>query len=168
MILALLFAAATSTAATTTPVQPCAGVKNPPLCRDLLDIYDRHQQALAKTTKPADAKKIDASNLARTKAIINQFGWPGKSLAGEKGSQAAWTIIQNADLATQKLFIDVMQEAADRKELSPALLAATIDRIAVREGRAQTYGTEPNAPIDDEEHVDDRRASVGLPPLKKQ
>jgi hypothetical protein len=155
----ILLAAATA--------QPCAGVKNPPLCRDLIDIYDRHELARAKTTKPAEAKKIDAANLARMKAILNQFGWPGKSLAGEKGSQAAWTIIQNADLATQKVFLETMQAAADVKELSPALLAATIDRIAVREGRPQTYGTEPNAPIEDEANVDERRAAVGLPPLKK-
>jgi hypothetical protein len=164
MIAAIVLAAVTATAPPAKPALPCAGVKNPPLCHDLLDIYDRHEMARAKTTKPAEAKKIDASNLARTRAILNQFGWPGKSLVGEKASQAAWVIIQNADLATQKIFVEVMQEAVNAKELSPALFAATVDRIAVREGRPQKYGTEPNAPIEDEEHVDERRESVGLPP----
>jgi hypothetical protein len=155
MISALLFAAA------------CTGIKNPPLCRDLLDIYDRHQLSHAKNAKPAEAKKIDDTNLARVKAIINQFGWPGNSLVGEKASAAAWTIIQNADLATQKLYIEEMTAAAEVKQLSPALLAATVDRIAIREGRGQVYGTDEKAPIDDPEHVDDRRAKMGLPPLKK-
>lgn len=164
MIATLILAAAAATA--TAKSGPCDGVKNPPLCRELLDVYDRDQMAHAKSTKPKQAEKIEASDLARVQAIINSFGWPGKSLVGEKASAVAWTVIQHADLATQKLWLDTMTKAVEAKELSPALLARTIDLIAVREGRPQTYGTQPNAPIDDEEHVDDRRAKVGLPPLR--
>ena len=162
MIASLLLAAAVST----TP-KPCTNVKNPPLCRELLDIYDRHELARAKTTKAAEAKKIDAANLARLEAILNSFGWPGRNLVGDRASAAAWSVRHNADLATQKTYFDTMKAAADAKELSPRLIAATMDRMAVRQGQPQTYGTEPNAPIDDEEHVDDRRAKVGLPALKK-
>lgn len=170
MIVPLLFAAATAVAASH---PPCAGVKNPPLCRDLLEVYDRDQAARVKGVKPQDAQKIDSANLARVKSILNQFGWPGKSLVGEKASGAAWSIIQHADLATQKLYIDAMTKAAEEGQLSPTLLATTVDRMAVREGKRQIYGTqfkESNGelvpePIDDEAHVDERRAKVGLPPL---
>ena len=52
------------------------------------------------------------------------------------------------------------------------------DRILVRNGKKQVYGTQLHsgpdtggklvlAPIEDEEHVDKRRASVGLMPLKE-
>ena len=75
MLATIVFAAAVAAAS------PCAGVKNPPLCHDLLDSYDRDQAAHAKTAKPKDAKTTEASNLARVQAIFNQFGWPGKSLA---------------------------------------------------------------------------------------
>ena len=168
MIVPILFAAAI---AATPP--PCAGVKNPPLCRDLLEIYDRDQAARAKGVKPLDAQKIEAADLARVKAILNQFGWPGKLLVGEKASSATWSIIGHADLATQKLYLDAMTKAAADGQLAPSLLATTVDRIAVREGRPQMYGTqfkEVNGewvpePIDDEAHVDDRRAKVELLPL---
>jgi len=50
------------------------------------------------------------------------------------------------------------------------------DRILMREGKKQIYGTQLHSgpktngklelyPIDDEEHVDERRAIVGLQPL---
>ena len=162
MIATLVFAAAV-TAAT-----PCAGVKNPPLCQDLLDIYSRDQAARGKDVKPAAAKKIDASNIARVQAILNQFGWPGKSLVGEKASAGAWTVLEHADLATQKLYVDLMANAVEAKEFSPALYAKAVDRIALREGKAQVYGTEKDKPIDDEDHVNERRAKIGLEPLKKE
>lgn len=160
MLATLLFAAAVA-------ANPCEGVKNPPLCRDLLDVYNKDQAARAKGAKPADVKKTDAANLMRVQVIINQFGWPGKALVGEKASGAAWTIISHADVATQKMYVDLMARAVDDKQLSPALYAQTVDRLAVKDGKAQVYGTQENAPIDDEEHVNDRRAKIGLPPLKK-
>lgn len=160
MIATLVFAAAVAAAS------PCAGVKNPPLCFDLLDIYARDQAARGKNVKPADAKKIDASNRARVQSIVNQFGWPGKSLVGEKASAAAWSVIEHSDVATQRLYMDVMAEAVEAKELSPLLYAKAVDRLAIEEGNPQVYGTEPDKPTDDEEHVNDRRAKIGLPPLK--
>ena len=88
-------------------------------------------------------------------------------------SGASWTIIQHADLETQKKYLDVMTRAVESGELEGALLATTVDRIRIREGQPQLYGTqfrEVNGemvpePIEDEAHVDERRAKVGLQPL---
>ena len=118
-------------------------------------------------------KQVDRENLARVDAIIAANGWPGRSLVGEKASGGAWTVIQHADLETQKKYLPLITKAADAGETSWALLATTIDRIQVREGKPQTYGTqfhEVNGelvpqPIEDEAHVDDRRKKVGLGPL---
>lgn len=175
MISALLFAAAVAAAP-----NPCAGAKNPPLCRDLLEMYNRDQAVrkswIADPKNPKlirEMETVDKSNIGRVKAILNQFGWPGKNLVGEKASAATWTVVHHADIATQKLYLDLMTQAADAGELRWALVAQTIDRIAVREGRKQTYGTQfhdaggvmiPD-PIEDEANVDERRAKVGLPPL---
>src|SRR5205809_6277297 len=80
----------------------CAGVKNAALCRDLLDLGDRDRIVRRKwlanrddAAVIAEVRKVDAENLARVDVIINQFGWPGKSLVGIKGSGAAWTVIQH-------------------------------------------------------------------------
>ena len=178
MITALIFAAAVTLPAKTP--DPCANVKNPPLCRDLIEIYNRDQDVrkrwIADPLKPAlirELETVDKANIGRVKAILNQFGWPGKHLVGERASAGAWMIVHHADVATQKLYLDLMMKAADEGELRWALVAQTIDRIAVREGRRQTYGTQfreagglmiPD-PIEDEANVDARRAKVGLPPL---
>src|SRR5579859_4736227 len=135
MLATILFAAAVAAAS------PCAGVKNPPLCHDLLDIYTQDQAARAKNVKPKDAQKIDTANLRRVQAIINQFGWPGTSLVGERASGAAWSVIEHADIDTQKMYIDMMTQAAQEKEFSPTLAATAVDRIAIHEGKGQVYGT---------------------------
>jgi hypothetical protein len=65
-----------------------------------------------------------------------------------------------------------MQAAADAQELKPDLVALLEDRILVRKGLPQRYGTQLHKveeklvvyPIEDPEHVDDRRAAVGFFP----
>jgi len=162
------------------PAVECAGVQEPALCAELLAIVDRDQlvrfDAMAAPedkTLAERVKKTDAENLARIEAILASRGWPGKALVGEKAVGAPWTVIQHADLATQKKHIEAMRKAADAGELNWGLVATTLDRIAVREGKPQLYGTqfrEVNGeqvpfPIEDEAHVDERRAKVGLQPL---
>ena len=185
LILALLFVATSAVSAEKhwvheDPAKLCASVKDKDLCADLLSIRDRDQIARYDALNHPDDKnleevirKVDKENLERIDAIIQKHGWPGTSLVGEKGSGSAWTVIQHADLATQKAYLPVMVKAADAGELSWALLATTIDRIQVREGKPQTYGTQfhqvngelvPER-IEDETHVDERRKKVGLQPL---
>jgi hypothetical protein len=162
------------------PKVECASVPNKSLCAELLAIRDRDQLARYDALNhPEDKslvdviKQVDRENLARVDAIISANGWPGRSLVGEKASGGAWTVIQHADLETQKKYLPLMTKAADAGETSWALLATTIDRIQVREGKPQTYGTqfhEVNGelvpqPIEDEAHVDDRRKKVGLDTL---
>ncbi len=68
-----------------------------------------------------------------------------------------------------------MEKAGETGELHGSLLATTVDRIRVREGQPQLYGTqfrEQNGrmepfPIENEGEVDLRRAKVGLQPLSE-
>lgn len=39
---------------------------------------------------------VHQRNAQRLDAIIQQHGWPGKSLVGEEGADAAWLILQHA------------------------------------------------------------------------
>jgi len=117
--------------------------------------------------------QIDQDNQRRLDAIIREHGWPTVALVGRKASASAWTVTQHADLPYQKKYLDQMTAAANGGELSWALLATSIDRIRVREGKPQVYGSqfhEVNGqlvpqPIEDEAHVDERRAKVGMQPL---
>src|SRR5581483_77970 len=41
--------------------------------------------------------EIDKRNTAWLKGVINRRGWPGKSLVGADGANAAWLLVQHAD-----------------------------------------------------------------------
>jgi hypothetical protein len=121
--------------------------------------------------------EIDARNMARLEEVIKQHGWPGKSLVGKEASQAAFLILQHTDLIRQQKYLPLLKKAARKGEARPADVAMLEDRVLVRSGKKQIYGTQVHsgpdtggklilAPIEDEEHVDKRRASVGLMPLK--
>lgn len=120
--------------------------------------------------------EIDERNLARLEEIVRQHGWPGRSLVGEKASTAAFLILQHADLARQKKYFPLFKKAAADGEARRADAAMLEDRILMREGKKQIYGTQVRSgpetggklelyPIEDERHVEERRTAVGLPPL---
>lgn len=115
----------------------------------------------------------------RLSAIIEEHGWPGRSLVGRDGAEAAWLILQHAiaqpDLMRSAL--PLLRRSAERDEADPAHGAHLEDRIAFFENRPQRYGTQFDWdndgelvpwPIEDPEAVDERRAEVGLPPLAEQ
>jgi hypothetical protein len=158
----------------------CAAVSQKTLCAELLAMRDADQAArkklLADRDNPAiqqEVERTDQANLARVIAILDSSGWPGKSAVGEKGSGAAWIILQHSDPAARKRYLPMMESAVAAGELSGALLATTVDRIRINDGLPQLYGSqfrEENGkmvpfPIENEAEVDARRAKVGLGPL---
>ena len=120
--------------------------------------------------------EIDKRNMARLEEIIKGYGWPGSRLVGEEAAQAAFLILQHSDLQHQEKYLPLLKEAAKKGEARAADAAMLEDRILVREGKKQLYGTQVSFgpetggklvlnPVEDEEHVDERRAAVGLMPL---
>jgi uncharacterized protein DUF6624 len=122
--------------------------------------------------------EIDARNMDRLEEIIRQYGWPGKGLVGEEASKAAFLILQHSNLTRQEKYLPLLKKAARKGDARPADVAMLEDRVLVRRGKKQVYGTQLRSgpetggklvlePIEDEKHVDKRRASVGLMPLKE-
>ena len=69
-----------------------------------------------------------------------------------------------------------METAVSGGELQPVHLAYLTDRLRTFEGKPQLYGTQGQTnsdglivpfPIEDEEHVDERREAIGLEPLEE-
>jgi hypothetical protein len=120
-------------------------------------------------------EEIDHENTDRMKQIVRQFGWPGKSLVGADGANAAWLFVQHADRdrAFQKQCLDLLREAIKKGEATGQQLAYLTDRVRVGEKKKQVYGTQfqwsggklETSPIEDAANVDKRRKEVGLPPL---
>jgi hypothetical protein len=57
--------------------------------------------------------------------VIEKHGWPGKSLVGADGAQAAWLLVQHADLDRefQRQCLPLLKEAAEKGEASKQNLA---------------------------------------------
>src|SRR5919197_3664522 len=119
--------------------------------------------------------EADAQNTMWLDEIIQQQGWPTKSLVGEDGAQAAFLIVQHSPAPQfQKKCLELLSRAVSQNEADVIHLAYLTDRIRIFEGKPQLYGTQgrPNSdgviipsPIEDEEHVDERRKSIGLEPI---
>lgn len=142
----------------------------------------RTQWRLAVNNAPDDTRRneylralaytTDSLNLIAVENILAAQGYPSVSSVGQDASSAVWLVIQHADLDTQERFLPQLEEAAARGDILPGYIAALKDRIDVREGRPQKYGTQYDAdgklyPLLDAQMVDQWRAEVGLPPLQR-
>jgi hypothetical protein len=123
-----------------------------------------------------EMEAVHLENAALLERAIEAIGWPGRAKVGDEGAGAAFMILQHAiskpDL--QRRGLALILEAIPEGQANPLDAAYLSDRIAVFEGREQRFGTQFDwdaegllspAPIRDPSGVDDRRASVGLPPM---
>ncbi len=140
------------------------------------DQYDRMLWLLAsnkRTESPERVEKLarrtmdtDSTNLQLVSRILSLTGYPRKSKVGDFATLTVWMVIQHSDLGRIKQFLPQLEEAARRGDLAPAYVAATKDRIDIREGRPQKYGTQFNCPLLDSLRVNEWRQEVGLPPIE--
>jgi hypothetical protein len=114
---------------------------------------------------------VDKRNTERMKEIIAQIGWPTRSKVGERGMKDAWLLVQHADhdIEFQKQCLELMKaESSDEVGLSN--IAYLTDRIRCNEGQSQLYGSQFKEvdgkfvmkPVEDEEHLEQRRKEMGL------
>jgi hypothetical protein len=116
-------------------------------------------------------KRLDDAHVVRLKEIIKSFGWPSKKLVGTEASHAAWLLAQHADIETQKHCLKLI-ETMSESENDPRQAAYLTDKIRVRTGQPQLYGTQyvKNGDdlvlytVDSPEQLDERRKKLGLPP----
>ncbi|RFP66796.1 hypothetical protein D0N36_01545 [Hymenobacter lapidiphilus] len=88
---------------------------------------------------------------------------------------AAFLTIQQAPLPIQEKYLPMIRQATLQGDLSPMGYVYMQDNLLVLINKPQMFGTQIRlntttkkkevAPIDDEAHVDERRAEFGLGPL---
>jgi hypothetical protein len=121
--------------------------------------------------------KTDSINQVKVKTILDKYGWLGISKIGNQCSSTLYRVIQHSDLNTQEKYLPLIREAVKNKEAKPRDLATLEDRVALRQGKKQIYGTQIGqdkkslkyylSPLEDPDNVDKRRAQVELEPLSK-
>ena len=96
---------------------------------------------------------------------------------GDYGNSTFFAVIQHSDLKTQEKYLPIMREAVKSGKARADQLALLEDRVALKEGRRQIYGSQLGmdpitkktyvCPLVDPGNVDARRAKVGLPPMQE-
>ena len=119
--------------------------------------------------------RIDSLNQIAVTKIIDEYGWLGKEVVSPKGNMALFLVIQHAPLETQVKYLPIMREAVQKGKANAANLALMEDRVALRQGGKQIYGSQIGTnretgeqyllPLTDPRKVDERRESVGLGPI---
>ncbi|MEM6263877.1 MAG: DUF6624 domain-containing protein [Bacteroidota bacterium] len=114
----------------------------------------------------------DSVNLIKVKKILDERGWLGPKVVGGRGNSTLFLVIQHADLETQLQYLPMMREAVKIGNASPGSLALLEDRVALRQGKRQIYGSQVGrdpetgeyyvSPLIEPEKVNERRAAVGL------
>ena len=121
--------------------------------------------------------------------ILDTLGIPDG--LSERSYDALFLVVQHADAEAQHKYFPLFRSAAEKGLVSPSDVATMQDRILMREGRLQIYGTQTftsqkilldrngNASSDAEgsaiylwtvsspDSLDIRRAKVGLPPIEE-
>ena len=121
----------------------------------------------------AEWRSIDEANTTWLAELTERVGWPGRTMVGEDGAHAAWLLAQHADPGHQPKFLKLLRAAVAAGEASAREQAYLEDRVRVHAGQPQLYGTQfmydqdelKPQPIEDPEHLDQRRAAVGLGPF---
>jgi hypothetical protein len=115
----------------------------------------------------------------RLREVLLQHGWPGRTLAGEDGCDAAWLVLQHAvlDPPLMRKARALLERAVQEGDAPGSHLGYLVDRIRTLEGLPQVYGTQHDwdesghispLPIEDAGDVDQRRAALGLEKLEFQ
>jgi hypothetical protein len=133
-----------------------------------------------KVSAVSTIRAIDRSHSDRLKEIVNHIGWPTRDLVGLKATQAAYMVIQHAghDNEFQNKCLALMVDMVEEGQLPASYVALLTDRIRVFQDLPQVFGTQmamssdahgimvptPTVPIEDPEHLDDRRKLMGMPP----
>lgn len=169
-------------------------VKNPnnPLILKLNTIYQsdqdiRHKFEEIEKKYKQDSKefqtfgrewfKIDSVNTLKVTAILDKYGWLSADEIGSQGNTTLWLVIQHSDIKIQEKYLPMIRKALKDGKANPADVALLEDRILIRHGKKQIYGSQLEmdsitkkyklAPIEDEPNVNKRRAEVGLEPLEE-
>jgi len=117
----------------------------------------------------------DSLNMVYVSHIIDTYGWLGPDEIGSDANRTLFMVVQHSTTPEQQKYLPIMREAVKAGKAKGSSLALLEDRVALREGRAQLYGSQLSwntitneyyvQPIEDPDHVDERRAALGLPPM---
>jgi VWFA-related protein len=140
--------------------------------RDLLqEVVAKDQRSKSDQEK---LHKLYDAGIAKLCQLIKANGWPTSTLVDRDGVLATYFILKNGgSYEMQRDLLPVILAAMKKDPAQKPEFAGLFDRLRVSAGMKQIFGTQAVSaggflilyPIEDEKHVDDRRAEFGLSTL---
>jgi len=118
-------------------------------------------------------EKQDKANQQRLQAILNKCGWPEE--LDQQAHETIYLVLQHSPDSLMRTYFPMVQAYADKGLLSPDDPATMYDRLQMRAGLPQRYGTQTFVdakkrnlvwPVEDPDSLTELRGSVGLPPME--
>ena len=152
---------------------------NKKLQSELIKIATKQQDLLHEVVARDQSKKSDQEKLhklyetstVKLCELIKTNGWPTTAIVDRLGVAATYYILKNGGTyELQRDLLPVILAAIKKDPLQKPEFAGLFDRLRVSAGMKQIFGTQAVStggflilyPIEDEKHVDDRRAEFGL------
>jgi hypothetical protein len=113
-------------------------------------------------------------NIVRLQELIAQYGFPTYDNVGHQGVNDASLLAQHSEPEFLHWFLEQAKSAADNGNFDLTRIAYMTDRDLDHQDKPQLYGTQGltrdgltgMALIDDIEHLNERRKSVGIGPIE--
>jgi hypothetical protein len=119
--------------------------------------------------------RTDSANANWVKEYVARWGWPTSEQVGKEAVKSAFLIVQHAvhDTGFMRAMLPHIEQAHQRGDVDGGAVALLTDRLEVKAGRPQIYGTQLSLrdgrwvldPLADSAGVDARRKRMGLMPL---
>ncbi|UKN03723.1 hypothetical protein K6119_09490 [Paracrocinitomix mangrovi] len=120
----------------------------------------------------------DSINLVKIEAFLDEHGWLSPDSISENGSQTIFLVIQHtSNIEVQVKHLPTVRKAVADGYLNGSNLALLEDRVALKLGKKQLYGTQIGyfadekrsyvLPVEDPKNINKRRAEVGLPAIQE-
>jgi len=120
---------------------------------------------------------LDSTLLNEVTIFLKEYGWKSKMEIGELANMGLHLAIQHSSKEKMDSFKEIIEKAYQENKIEKSKYALYTDRLRVRNGSPQIYGTqyyydEKSASlrfneIEDFENVNKRRRKVGLPKIEK-
>lgn len=139
----------------------------------LLDSVHKQDQAV-RTDQSISFKETvqkDYENLSTVVSIIESCGMPGLDQLNQTQFNAIWMVLHHSpETQYMRKYFPMLEEAKNNGDMRPQDFATVQDRMLMRDGKPQVYGTQISKgklyKLKDPEYVNQRREQVGLGPIQ--
>ncbi|MFT5819756.1 MAG: hypothetical protein ACI8ZM_000981 [Crocinitomix sp.] len=147
--------------------------------RSYIDVFTDAYGAESKEVQSLKDSMVyrDSLNQIRVTKFINTNGIVNENEVGRSGVLSLFLVLNISDTTSRIRYLPLVEEAFQEQVIKPRTYARYVDMLLIDRGFHQRYGTQFNLndsdetfaflPVQNPETIDERRAEIGLIPIKR-